>query len=97
MIRGNSLSIADVLNIYLRETGLEKTILEDKVVALWPEIMGDTVARLTRSVEVRNGMLIVHISSAALKAQLFECRFELVKKINDAVGGNAIRDVRILG
>ncbi len=97
MIRGNSLSIADVLNIYLRETGLEKTVLEDKVVALWPEIMGDTVARLTRSVEVRNGMLIVHISSAALKAQLFECRFELVKKINDAVGGNAIRDVRILG
>lgn len=97
MIRGNSLSIADVLNIYLRETGLEKTVLEDKVVALWLEIMGDTVARLTRSVEVRNGMLIVHISSAALKAQLFECRFELVKKINDAVGGNAIRDVRILG
>ncbi len=97
MIRGNSLSIADVLNIYLRETGLEKTVLEDKVVALWPEIMGDTVARLTRSVEVKNGMLIVHISSAALKAQLFECRFELVKKINDAVGGNAIRDVRILG
>lgn len=96
-MRGNSLSIADVLNIYLRETGLEKTILEDKVVALWSEIMGDTVARLTRSVEVRNGMLIVHISSAALKAQLFECRFELVKKINDAVGGNAIRDVRILG
>lgn len=97
MIRGNSLSIADVLNIYLRETGLEKTVLEDKVVALWPEIMGDTVARLTRSVKVKNGMLIVHISSAALKAQLFECRFELVKKINDAVGGNAIRDVRILG
>lgn len=97
MIRGNSLSIADVLNIYLRETGLEKTVLEDKVVALWPEIMGDIVARLTRSVEVKNGMLIVHISSAALKAQLFECRFELVKKINDAVGGNAIRDVRILG
>lgn len=52
MIRGNSLSIADVLNIYLRETGLEKTVLEDKVVTLWPEIMGDTVARLTRSVEV---------------------------------------------
>lgn len=97
MIRGNSLSIADVLNIYLRETGLEKTVLEDKVVALWPEIMGDTVARLTRSVEMKDGMLVVHISSAALKAQLFECRFELVKKINDAVGGNAIRDVRILG
>lgn len=96
-MRGKPLSIADVLNTYLRETGLEKTVLEDKVVALWPQVMGDTVARLTRSVEVKDGMLIVHISSAALKAQLFECRFDLVKKINDAVGANAIRDVRILG
>lgn len=96
-MRGKSQSIADVLNLYLRETGLEKTVLEDKVVALWPQVMGDTVARLTRSVEMKDGMLIVHISSAALKAQLFECRFELVKKINDAVGGNAVRDVRILG
>ncbi len=96
-MRGKSLSIADVLNAYLRETGLEKPVLEERVVELWPQVMGDTVARLTRSVEVKDGMLIVHISSAALKAQLFECRFDLVKKINDAVGGNAIRDVRILG
>ncbi len=96
-MRGKSLSIAEVLGLYLRETGLEKPVLEERVVELWPQVMGDTVARLTRSVEVKNGMLIVRISSAALKAQLFECRFDLVKKINTAVGGEAIRDVRILG
>ncbi len=96
-MRGKSLSIAEVLRLYLSETGLEKPVLEERVVELWPQVMGNTVARLTRSVEVKDGMLIVHISSAALKAQLFECRFDLVKKINDAVGGNAIRDVRILG
>ena len=59
--------------------------------------MGPTVARLTRSVEVENGVLILHISSAALKAQLFENRFELVAKLNEAVGGNVLRDCRILG
>ena len=96
-MRGKSLSIGEVLGLYLRETGLEKPVLEERVVKLWPQVMGDAVARLTRSVEVKDGMLIVHISSAALKAQLFERRFALVKKINDAVGGNAIHDVRILG
>ena len=67
------------------------------MVSLWPEIMGPTVARLTRSVEVENGVLILHISSAALKAQLFENRFELVAKLNEAVGGNVLRDCLILG
>ena len=59
--------------------------------------MGDMVNSLTRSVEVKNGVLIVRVSSAALKAQLFENRFELVSKLNEAVGANAIRDCRILG
>lgn len=97
MMRGKSQSLADVLTLYLRESGLEKPILETRVVQLWPQVMGDAVARLTRSVEVKNGMLIVHIQSAVLKSQLFECRFELVKKLNKAVGANVLRDVRILG
>ena len=59
--------------------------------------MGETVRKLTRSVEVRDGMLIVRVSSAALKAQLFENRFELVRKLNEAVGAPAVKDCRILG
>ena len=89
--------MAQALGLYLRESGLEKTVLETRVVELWPKVMGPTVARLTRKVEVDNGMLIVYITSAALKSQLFECRFELVDKINQAVGGEVINDCRILG
>ncbi|MBQ2608541.1 MAG: DUF721 domain-containing protein [Paludibacteraceae bacterium] len=96
-MRGRSIQLGEVLGDYLRESGLEKPVLETRVVSLWPEIMGPTVARLTRSVEVENGVLILHISSAALKAQLFENRFELVAKLNEAVGGNVLRDCRILG
>ena len=89
--------IGDLLTDFLRQSGLEKPLLERQMVEKWPEIMGPTVARLTRSVELKNGALIVHISSAALKAQLFECRRELVNKLNDAVGAHVIDDVRLLG
>jgi predicted nucleic acid-binding Zn ribbon protein len=96
-MRGSTLNIGQAIGLFLRESGLEKTVLETRVTALWPQVMGATVARLTRSVEVADGVLIVRISSAALKAQLFDCRFELVKKINEAVGGEVIHDCRILG
>ena len=81
----------------LRENGLEKTLLEVQVEEAWPKVMGDVVTKLTRSVEVTDGMLIVRVNSAALKAQLYENRFELVRKLNEAVGAPVIRDCRILG
>ncbi len=90
-------SISDVLVDYLRENGLEQDVLDVQIEEAWPRVMGDTVTRLTRSVEMKNGLLIVHVNSAALKTQLFENRFELVRKLNEAVGAPAIRDCRILG
>ena len=91
------MSISDALVDHLRESGLEQSVLDMQIEQVWPRVMGETVTKLTRSIEMRDGMLIVHVNSAALKAQLFENRFELVRKLNEAVGANAIRDCRILG
>ena len=90
-------SISDALVDYLRESGLEQSVMDMQIEQAWPRVMGETVTKLTRSVEMKDGMLIVHVNSAALKAQLFENRFELVKKLNEAVGAEAIKDCRILG
>ena len=95
-MKGGS-SLSEVLVDYLRESGLEQSVLDVQIEDLWPRVMGETVRRLTRSVEVKDGMLIVRVSSAALKAQLFENRFELVRKLNEAVGAPAVKDCRILG
>ena len=91
------MNITDAIVDFLRESGLEQPVMEVQMEEVWPQVMGETVAKLTRSVEVKDGMLIVHVKSAALMAQLYENRFELVKKLNDAVGAEVIRDCRILG
>ncbi len=92
-----SVSIGDALITYLRENGLEQSVLDVQIEEVWPKVMGDVVNQLTRKVEVKDGVLYVRVNSAALKTQLFENRFELVRKLNEAVGANAIRDCRILG
>lgn len=91
------MDLNDALVQYLRESGLEQSVLEVQVEEVWLKVMGDVVNRLTRSVEVKEGVLIVRVNSAALKTQLFENRFELVRKLNEAVGATVIRDCRILG
>ena len=97
MASSSSLSITDALVEYLRESGLEKSVLEVQVEEAWPKVMGSVVVGLTQSVEMKDGVLHVRVRSAALKAQLFENRFELVRKLNEAVGANVIKDCRILG
>lgn len=97
MATHKSLSIDDALVGFLRESGLEQSVAEVQIEEAWPQVMGEMIARMTRSVEVKDGMLIVRVTSAALKAQLFENRFELVRKLNEHVGLTVIRDCRILG
>ena len=91
------MKLGEALVEFLRDSGLEQSVLEVQIVEAWPKVMGDVVTHLTRSVEVKDGMLIVRVNSAALKTQLFENRFELVRKLNEAVGAQVIRDCRILG
>ena len=94
---GKSVAIGDALISYLRESGLEQSVLDVQIEEVWPRVRGGVVNELTRKGEVKDGVLYVHVNSAALKAQLFENRFELVRKLNEAVGAKAIRDCRILG
>jgi predicted nucleic acid-binding Zn ribbon protein len=91
------MSIGEALISYLRENDLEQSVLDVQIEEIWPKVMGETVKKLTRSIEVRDGVLYVHVNSAALKTQLFENRFELIRKLNEAVGAPALRDCRILG
>lgn len=89
--------IGELLAEFIHGSALEQPLLERKVVALWPEVLGPTVAQFTSSIEVKNGVLYVRIRSAALKSQLFDIRHDLVRKLNDAAGAKVINDIRLLG
>lgn len=93
----NTQSIGDVLVAYLRETGLDKPLYERELMRRWPEVVSPLAAQLTGKLEIRDGVLYAYVRSAALKAQLFELRFDLVKRLNEAVGATVIHDIRILG
>lgn len=86
-----------ILTQWIRENDLEKPLLEHRVVEQWAEILGKTIARYSRDIEIKEGMLRVHITNAALRQELFEQRFRLIQKLNNAVGGEVIKDIRLLG
>lgn len=90
-------SIGDILAETLRDSNLAQPLLERQVPSAWQAVLGDSVGRLTGRMEVRNGVLYVQILSAALKSQLFECRRDIVRKINGKLGAAVLTDIRLLG
>ena len=97
MAKHKAQSIGDLIAQFIEGTELEKSLLERQVVQLWPQVMGAMVANLTGDIEVKNGVLFVHIHSAALRQQLFDCRYDVVKKLNEAIHSNYIKDILLLG
>ena len=93
----NTQTIGDALSAFLREAGLDKPIYEHQLMGYWPEVVGEMASRLTYKLEIRDGVLYVRLRSAALKAHLFELRYEVVKKLNEKVGTTVIHDIRLLG
>ena len=90
-------AIGELLADFIHGSNLEQPLLERKVLSLLPEVLGPTVVKYLGDSEVKNGVLYVHIRSAALKAQLFEIRHELVAKLNQAAGAKVLKDIRLLG
>lgn len=90
-------AIGELLADFIHGSALEQPLLERKIVALWSTVLGNTLAHMTTDVEVKNGVLYVRVHSAALRTQLFDIRFDLVRKLNDAVGAKVLKDIRLLG
>ena len=97
MKRKEAQTLDSVIAEWMRMNDLEKPLLEHRVVEQWADILGPTIARYSRDIEIKDGMLRVRITNAALRQELFEQRFRLIQKLNEAVGGEAIKDIRLLG
>ena len=93
MKRRNTESVTDVLYQYLRLNGLEGQLNEYRLLQAWEEVMGAAVARYTTQKYLMNQTLYVHLTSAALKADLMMRRSDIVAQLNEKVGSIVIYDL----
>lgn len=66
-----------------------------KIAWLWGELLGPTVVRVTTRRYVEGDTLHVYISSAAIKSELTFMLDPLVKRLNDTVGRQVIKHIRL--
>lgn len=95
MKRGKTESLSNILHQFLREEGIETPYNEYKAVAVWPEVVGETVAMATGSLQIKNNVLYAKINRPALRHELSLYHTQLTQNINARVGAQVIQDVHI--
>ena len=90
MFRKEVKNIGELILKNLRAQGLETPLQQKRLIAAWPEVMGELIAGYTQDLYTLN----VRLSNPALRADLSMMRPEIVKKLNEAVGSQVIAEIR---
>ena len=94
MFKRKALPLDQIVQQFLRESGLETPLQQKRLIDSWEEVAGNAVARYTQEKFIRNQTLFIKISNPALRADLSMMREELVNRLNQEIGSRLITDIR---
>ncbi|MDX1493840.1 MAG: DUF721 domain-containing protein [Longimicrobiales bacterium] len=72
-----------VLEQVLDETGVADHVERVRVLDLWPEVVGEQVARVTRARSVDESTLIVEVRNSAWLMELNMLKGDIVARVNE--------------
>lgn len=93
MKRNNAEQIGALIRQFLRQESLESPLNEQRLLSAWSEVLGPTIASYTGEMYIRNQVLYVHLTSAALRQELMMGRELLVSNLNKHVGATVITNI----
>ncbi|MDX9758150.1 MAG: DUF721 domain-containing protein [Bacteroidota bacterium] len=88
-------TLRSVMHDAIIQQGLESGIREQRIISDWESIVGIAIARQSIPQRLRNGILWVAVRDAAWRQELSLMRRELVAKINAAVDGDVVKEIRL--
>lgn len=77
----------------LQQMNLGERLREGRIMDLWADVVGATVAERSRPVKCRDGVLTVAVSSSVWLQQLTMMRQEIVRLFAERIGKGAITEI----
>lgn len=78
--------IADALASTFARLGVEARLREHEIFRVWPEVVGDAVARHAEPVSLKQGRLVVHVTDSVWLHQLSMLRRRLLEALRTRLG-----------
>jgi len=89
-------SLSGVLPRVFKQLGLEEGLLGWRAVHEWEQAVGPRIARHTRAVAFREGVLQVEVEGSAWMHELGFLKTDLMRKVNRHLGSRRVKNVRFV-
>ena len=96
MRRRDTEAIVDAIRVFLRSEGLETPYNQYRLISAWPAVMGNTIAKYTSEIYIKNQTLYVRLTSPALRNDLNMQRKNIVNKLNKHINALVISDIMFI-
>jgi len=88
-----SYSIGDALNLFLEKSHWKPKVVELRMREEWEAIVGKTIAKYTRNINLFNKKLTIYSDVAPLKQELQLGKEQLVVRINEYFGERVVEEI----
>jgi hypothetical protein len=88
-------SLGDALKKFVNQSHLKGSIQALQIEEVWEKIMGKTVARYTDKIQIHGHTLYINTAIAPLRQELLYQKETILKRVNEALGENVIKEVVI--
>lgn len=85
--------LPSIMSTLLEQLGIGKKVKQYGIVDLWPQIVGERIAQVTKIERIEGDKLFVSVSSATWRNELTYLKQELITKINAALEQQLINDI----
>jgi len=87
-------SLGEVLGNFLRRSGLNPKIQEQKILRSWDKAVGDAIAERTQPVCVKNRVLQVKVTNSVWMQELQFMKNLIIQRLQERTGENLLKDLR---
>ena len=88
--------LADALQNYLRDSGLDERVEEATVLPEWAERVGEAIAAVTTPLRTSRGTLLVAVRTSAWLMELRLMEREILRRLNEGRHRGRIERIRFL-
>jgi predicted nucleic acid-binding Zn ribbon protein len=92
--RNNSVQpLQDILKEIMGRSSMSKGIYPSRIPKAWNEVMGPSVARVTKNIYFRGGVVYVTLHSSVIRNELMMHRDQIIRNMNNNIGSTIVHEL----
>lgn len=86
--------VSQLIEQFLQSVGIQGKIEENFAIVYWDQAVGKEISERTEPFKITKGILFVKVKDPVWRNELQFFKEEIIKKLNDKIGRNIVKEIK---